>query len=84
MNFRWMSAVLLGSVCAAANAADTKVTLKMATDKGDGAEVGTVTISETRYGLVFTPQLSKLPFSCTWKPCRPGGSLDSWGVNTRP
>ena len=61
MNFRWMSAVLLGSVCAAANAADTKVTLKMATDKGDGAEVGTVTISETRYGLVFTPQLSKLP-----------------------
>ena len=61
MNFRWMSAVLLGSVCAAANAADTKVTLKMATDKGDGPEVGTVTISETRYGLVFTPQLSKLP-----------------------
>lgn len=61
MNFRWMSAVLLGAACTVANAADTKVTLKMATDKGDGAEVGTVTISETRYGLVFTPQLSKLP-----------------------
>ena len=61
MNFRWMSAVLLGAACTLANAADTKVTLKMATDKGEGAEVGTVTISETKYGLVFTPQLSKLP-----------------------
>lgn len=64
MNVRWMSAVLLGAACTlatAASAADTKVMLKMATDKGEGAEVGTVSISETRYGLVFTPALSKLP-----------------------
>lgn len=61
MHIRWMSAVLLGAACACANAADLKVSLKMATDKGDGAEVGTVTISETRYGLVFTPALTGLP-----------------------
>jgi Cu-Zn family superoxide dismutase len=61
MNIRWMSAVLLGAVCASANAADLKVTMKMASDKGAGAEIGTVTISETRYGLVFTPSLNGLP-----------------------
>ncbi|WP_211223698.1 superoxide dismutase family protein [Massilia niastensis] len=61
MNIRWMSAVLLGAVCASANAADVKVSLKMATEKGAGADVGAVTISETRYGLVFTPSLTGLP-----------------------
>lgn len=61
MNMRWMSVLVLGAACTVANAADMKVTLKMATEKGDGAEVGTVTISETRYGLVFTPALTGLP-----------------------
>jgi len=61
MKMKWMSAVLLGAVCVTANAADTKVSLKMATDKGEGAEIGTVTISETKYGLVFTPELKDLP-----------------------
>lgn len=61
MNMRWMSAVLLGAVCAGASAADTTVTLKLATDKGEGATVGTVTISESKYGLVFTPNLKDLP-----------------------
>lgn len=61
MNIRWMCAVLLGASCAVANAADTKVTLKMAGEKGAGADVGTVTISETSHGLVFTPMLKGLP-----------------------
>ena len=61
MNIRWMCAVLLGASCAVANAADTKVTMKMATEKGEGLEVGTVTISETSHGLVFTPMLKGLP-----------------------
>ena len=60
MNIRWMSAVLLGAVCVSANAADMKVSLKMATDKGEGADIGTVTISETKYGAVFTPELKNL------------------------
>lgn len=61
MNVRWMCAVLLGASCAVANAADTKVTLKMANEKGAGEDVGTVTISETSHGLVFTPMLKGLP-----------------------
>lgn len=61
MKMKWMSAVLLGAVCATANAADTKVTLKMATEKGEDAAIGTVTISESKYGLVFTPELKDLP-----------------------
>lgn len=61
MNKRWICAVLLGASCAAANAADMKVTMKMATEKGEGATVGTVTVSETPHGLVFTPSLSGLP-----------------------
>lgn len=61
MKIRWICAVLLGASCAAAHAADVKVTMKMATEKGEGASVGTVTISETAHGLVFTPALTGLP-----------------------
>jgi len=61
MKIRWMWAALLGASCALANAADLKVAMKMATEKGEGLDVGTVTISETQYGLVFTPALSGLP-----------------------
>jgi Cu-Zn family superoxide dismutase len=41
--------------------ADTVVTMNLVDDKGTGAEVGTVTISESKYGLVFTPALHGLP-----------------------
>ena len=61
MKIRWICAVLLGASCAAANAADVKVAMKMATEKGEGASAGTVTISETKHGLVFTPALTGLP-----------------------
>lgn len=61
MNIRWMGAVVLGASCALANAADMKVTMKMANETGVGQEAGTVTISENRHGLVFNPDLSGLP-----------------------
>ncbi|MBO9685138.1 MAG: superoxide dismutase family protein [Mitsuaria chitosanitabida] len=48
------------SAALAAEASAT-VTLKVATPQGDGGPVGTVTMTETKYGLVFTPKLSGLP-----------------------
>src|SRR5690606_27878237 len=36
------------------------VTLEQASEKGTGASVGTVTISQSPYGLVFTPDLQGL------------------------
>lgn len=45
----------------AAQAAELSVTLSEATENGPGAEVGTVKVVESRYGLVFEPQLKGLP-----------------------
>ncbi|MBW7984369.1 superoxide dismutase family protein [Enterobacillus tribolii] len=47
--------------CGIAHAATQEVTLNQVTDQGIGASVGTITISETPYGLLFTPHLSGLP-----------------------
>lgn len=41
--------------------ADVVVTLNLVDEKGIGASVGTVVISETRYGLLFSPALQGLP-----------------------
>ena len=41
--------------------AEPVVTLRLVDEKGIGAEVGKVTISESKYGLVFTPELQGLP-----------------------
>ena len=40
--------------------ADVTVPLQQVDEKGVGAAVGQVVISETRYGLVFTPNLHGL------------------------
>ena len=48
------------AVCGSAWA-DVSVQLNLADEKGSGAPVGRVTISETSYGLVFTPELTGLP-----------------------
>ena len=40
--------------------AEMVVTMNQVDEKGIGASVGQVTISESKYGLVFTPALSKL------------------------
>lgn len=41
--------------------ADITVPMKMAGPEGLGKELGTVIITETQYGLVFTPDLKGLP-----------------------
>jgi len=43
-----------------AAAADTVVQMNLVDENGVGADVGTITVSETQYGLVFTPALRGL------------------------
>ncbi len=51
-------ALAVGCLCMGAAAqADVTVPMALATEQGPGKEVGTVTIAQTRYGLVFTPEL---------------------------
>ncbi|MCC7515782.1 MAG: superoxide dismutase family protein [Pseudomonadales bacterium] len=45
---------------ASAAQADTTVTMHWVDEKGVGAAIGSVSITETRYGLVFTPALQGL------------------------
>jgi Cu-Zn family superoxide dismutase len=53
-------ALLFGAASCAAFA-DTATVMNLVDDKGVGVQVGTVSVSETSYGLVFTPALSGLP-----------------------
>ena len=84
MNIRWMCAVVLGASCAVANAADVKVTMKMATEKGEGASVGSVTVSETPHGLVFTPALTGLPAGLHGFHVHENGSCDTNQKDGKP
>lgn len=54
------SAVLV-LACSSVLAADMRVEMKMATEKGAGAAAGYVVVTESRYGVEFTPQLTGLP-----------------------
>lgn len=54
-------AYLASMLCAGSAWADTTVQLYMADAKGIGTAVGQVTISESQYGMVFTPALKGLP-----------------------
>lgn len=45
----------------AAHAASTEVTMNQVSSEGVGTSVGQITISESEYGLIFTPDLSSLP-----------------------
>lgn len=61
MRTRWIVAALAcAGMAGAAAAADLTVTLNAVTDAGIGQPVGTVIITENRYGVVFTPVLSGL------------------------
>ena len=51
-------AVCAAGVTGAAHAADASVTLNVLSEAGPGASAGTVTLSETPYGVVFTPALT--------------------------
>lgn len=63
MKTHWISAALVTAACMSspAMAAEATATLNMLTETGNGAAVGTVAITETKYGLVFTPSLTGLP-----------------------
>jgi Cu-Zn family superoxide dismutase len=49
------------AVFSSAAFADIVVPVNVVDEKGVGASAGKVTISETKYGLVFTPELQGLP-----------------------
>jgi Cu-Zn family superoxide dismutase len=63
MKKQWMSAALMAALTMGANAmaAEGSAKLNLLTEAGDGKAVGSVTITETKYGLVFTPALTGLP-----------------------
>ena len=62
MKKQWMNAALVAATCIGGNAmaADGTATLNLLTEAGNGKAVGTVAITETKYGLVFTPALTGL------------------------
>lgn len=51
---------LVGAMPLAAAAADIVVPMNLVDEKGVGNAVGQITVSESKYGLVFTPALSGL------------------------
>lgn len=57
---RFQFSVLAMLFCASNAMANTVVQMSMVDAKGVGANIGQVTISESKYGLVFTPALKGL------------------------
>ncbi|GAB6066685.1 superoxide dismutase family protein [Methylothermus subterraneus] len=49
------------SAMQATSSAELKVPMHRVTEHGIGAPLGQITVSESKYGLVFTPDLSGLP-----------------------
>lgn len=56
----WYAALGL-MACRAAQAATVDVEMNLVTGQGIGQDIGKVAISETPYGLLFTPSLKALP-----------------------
>jgi Cu-Zn family superoxide dismutase len=58
----WLAAAALWSAGITADAAASELQVKMnlLSDTGTGAQAGTVTITETQYGVVFTPAMTGL------------------------
>ncbi len=56
----WYAALGL-MACGAAQAATVDVEMNLVTGQGIGQDIGKVAISETPYGLLFTPSLKALP-----------------------
>lgn len=52
--------VALFALVSVSASAETVVSMNMVDEKGVGAAVGSISVSETRYGLVFTPALKGL------------------------
>ena len=60
---RFLPVLAVGALAALAHSAPPSkvVTLRMAEDSGPGDVVGTVTVTESKHGLVFLPALGNLP-----------------------
>ncbi len=57
-----IGAMFVGMLCGAASAsADISVTMSQVDARGSGPSMGTITVSETPYGVLFTPALTGLP-----------------------
>src|SRR5208283_5327105 len=56
-----MVAAFILLFCGYAVAAEVVVRINLVDDQGIGKEIGTVTASDSKYGLMLTPQLSGLP-----------------------
>jgi Cu-Zn family superoxide dismutase len=63
MKAQWICALVLSSTWAVASvhAADLRATMNTVSEAGVGKSGGTVTISENKFGVVFTPALTGLP-----------------------
>jgi Cu-Zn family superoxide dismutase len=53
--------ILTAALATAARADKITVEMYLVTDQGVGERIGTITVEDTPYGAVFTPQLAKLP-----------------------
>lgn len=58
---RYLTALAALVACAGVQAATVEVPVNSVSAEGVGQSVGTITISETEYGLLFTPNLKSLP-----------------------
>jgi Cu-Zn family superoxide dismutase len=54
-------AVFILSLTGLAFAEDVVVKVNLVNEQGAGKEIGTITASDSKYGLILTPQLSELP-----------------------
>ncbi|WP_159566422.1 superoxide dismutase family protein [Budvicia diplopodorum] len=58
---RYLTALAILVACAGAQAAMIEVPVNSVSAEGVGQSIGNVAISETEYGLLFTPNLKSLP-----------------------
>ncbi|MBJ9974325.1 superoxide dismutase family protein [Pseudomonas sp. S75] len=68
---------LLASLSLGAHAASVEVPINLVSADGAPQAIGQVTISESPYGLIFTPQLSKLPAGIHGFHVHENGSCDA-------
>ena len=61
VGLKWVGAMSVGAMCwAGVASADITVTMNQVDARGSGPSIGTISISETSYGVLFTPALSAL------------------------
>jgi Cu-Zn family superoxide dismutase len=86
MKAQWICALVLSSTWAVASvhAAELRATMNAVSDAGVGAAGGTVTVTESKYGLVFTPALTGLPAGVHGFHVHENGSCDTNQKDGKP